>query len=234
MKRAVLFDMGNTLVRYWDRPAWPGILDEALREVERYLAERGSLCVPPEKVKERVEEENHSAPDYRVQPLQGKLTRIYELEGTPAEVREEACRRFMVPIFQRGQVYPDSVPTLRELRARGLRTAILSNTPWGSPAPLWREELTRLGLVQEVDLVVFCDDVGWRKPAAPIFLHTVAKLGVAPHECLFVGDDPRWDIVGPRALGMDAVLIDRWDKTGTTEEGTIHALDELREVLDIQ
>jgi FMN phosphatase YigB (HAD superfamily) len=26
---------------------------------------------------------------------------------------------------------------------------------------------------------------------------------------VFVGDDPRWDIAGPRAIGMDALLIDR-------------------------
>ena len=232
MKRAVLFDMGNTLVEYWDRPAWRGILQEALSEVERYLAQVGMLSLPPGMVEQRVQDESRSAPDHRVQPLEGKLTRIYGLEKAPAEVRAEACRRFMVPIFARGRLYADAIPTLRSLRERGLCTAILSNTPWGSPAALWRAEMDRLGLLREVDLLVFCDDVGWRKPAPPMFRFAMENLGVEPDECLFVGDDPRWDIAGPRALGMDAVLIDRWDKADDPQESTIHNLGELWGVLD--
>ena len=50
------------------------------------------------------------------------------------------------------------------LRSRGIKTAIVSNTPWGSPADAWRAELTRHGLLDKVDATVFCMDVGWRKP----------------------------------------------------------------------
>ena len=40
------------------------------------------------------------------------------------------------------------------------------------------------------------------------------RLQVPAERCLFVGDDPRWDLVGPRALGMQ----DRW---GTLEVGKL-------------
>jgi putative hydrolase of the HAD superfamily len=73
--------------------------------------------------------------------------------------------------------------------------------------------------------VVFCRDTGWRKPAPPVFELVLDRLGVAAGDCLFVGDDPRWDIVGPERLGMPAVLIDR---TGATEG----AMQSLHEVLD--
>ncbi|MGD8624784.1 MAG: HAD family hydrolase [Anaerolineae bacterium] len=116
----------------------------------------------------------------------------------------------------RGRPYDDVRPVLRRLRAEGVRAAIVSNTPWGSPGDLWREELARLGLAEEVDLAVFCTDVGWRKPAAAIFEYTLARLDARPADCFFVGDNPRWDVAGPRAVGIEAVLLDR---QGTGEDG---------------
>jgi FMN phosphatase YigB (HAD superfamily) len=48
-----------------------------------------------------------------------------------------------------------------------------------------------------------------------------------PERCLFVGDDPRWDLVGPRALGMQALLIDRAGGPAVADESPIQSLDEL-------
>ncbi len=73
--------------------------------------------------------------------------------------------------------------------------------------------MARLGLAEAVDVLVFCPDCGWRKPARPIFDLTLQKLGATSSRCLFVGDDPRWDIAGPKALDMDATLIDRRTQT---------------------
>ena len=85
----------------------------------------------------------------------------------------------------------------------------MSNAPWGSPPESWRRELERLKLSDAVDAVVLCGDVGWRKPAAEIFHHAIGKLGCRIADCMFVGDDLRWDIEGSASVGMRAVLIDR-------------------------
>ena len=124
-----------------------------------------------------------------------------------SEVKESVCRAFMTPLFAMAAVYDDALPTLAALRDKGCRTAIVSNTPWGSPTALWREELARLGLAETVDCVVFCDDCGWRKPARQIFDRTLSLLNVKPARCLFIGDDPRWDIAGPEAQGIRAALV---------------------------
>jgi FMN phosphatase YigB (HAD superfamily) len=50
-------------------------------------------------------------------------------------------------------------------------------------------------------------DVGWRKPHRAPFDRALALLDVAPAEALFVGDDPRWDVVGARNAGIRPVLI---------------------------
>ena len=47
-----------------------------------------------------------------------------------------------------------------------------------------------------------------------------------------MGDDPRWDLVGPRALGMQAVWIDRIGPAQETEEVPIRSLSELWDRLD--
>jgi putative hydrolase of the HAD superfamily len=145
--------------------------------------------------------------------LQNRLNRIFGINGrsTP-ESAERVSRAFLQPIFDRGRKYDDSDQTLRSLREAGYKLAIVSNTPWGSPRELWQEELERRGLAEAVHFCVFCVDVGWRKPAPAIFNCVCEKLEVQPRECLFVGDEPRWDYDGADAVGMKAVLLDRIDK----------------------
>jgi putative hydrolase of the HAD superfamily len=120
---------------------------------------------------------------------------------------DRLTRIFLQPIFDTAVLDPDAHAVLDVLRRRGVRTAIVSNTPWGSPADLWREELARHGLLQRVDAAVFCMDVGWRKPHRAPFDCALSLLSVEPSEAIFVGDDHRWDVVGAQNAGMQAVLL---------------------------
>lgn len=232
MAEAILFDLGNTLVSYFGRAEFPAILKAGILGVRDYLQEQGMLHVDPEAMWHGVRAEDHEAEDHRVRPLEGRLARIFQLEpGQVAAVAGELCRRFTAPIFARGRCYEDTLPTLQALRAGGYRLAVVSNTPWGSPGALWREELVRLGLDQWLDAVVFCTDARVRKPAGPIFQLAMAQLQVEPQDCLFVGDDPRWDLAGPRAIGMDTCLIDRQGLVQVTGTVSIQSLHELTAVL---
>ena len=96
---------------------------------------------------------------------------------------------------------------LEALRGLGIKTAIVSNTPWGSPATAWREELSRHGLLDKVDATVFCVDVGRRKPHRAPFDRALSLLGVAGADAFFVGDDHRWDVVGAYGAGLRPVLL---------------------------
>jgi putative hydrolase of the HAD superfamily len=232
--KAVLFDLGNTLIWYYGRPEIPQILREAVTEVENFLRDMGLLRVSQEEMWRRMEkEENYEAKDYSVRPLEGRLARVFQLDPGSEELLATACRCFMKPIFARARLYEDSLPVLRELRSRGFKTAIVSNTSWGSPAALWREELARHGLSEQVDATVFCRDVGWRKPDRRIFEFTLEKLQADAGDCVFVGDDPNWDMAGPRSFGMKAILIDRQGQFQGTEEESIRSLYELLTRIDL-
>ena len=229
MKNAVLFDLGNTLAQYFERSEFPDILEQAIAEVQNYLHQKGLLSVSPEAMWRRVRDENYEARDYRVRLLEERLVRIFRLDDSvqASGLIMAMCRCFMKPIFARGRCYEDALPTLQGLRFGGFKTAIVSNTTWGSPAVLWREEIERFSLSKYADVVVFCTDVGWRKPARQIFEFTLEKLQALPQHCIFVGDDPRWDLVGPRAVGIEAVLIDRRGTMYDAGEDSIQNLHEL-------
>jgi putative hydrolase of the HAD superfamily len=210
-------------------PQFPSILEKAISEVQVYLDEEGLLTVTAELIQVRVREEDHESADYRSRPLEERLTRIFGLDQSIAtdELGMEMCKHFMAPIFARGRCYEDTLPTLEELRARGLKTAIVSNTSWGSPAALWRNEIERLGLNPYMNCIVLDRDIGWRKPSKPIFEFAMRTLGVPPSDCLFVGDEPKWDLTGPRAVGIEAVLIDRQGTRVSAKGESIKNLHEL-------
>ena len=232
LSRCILFDLGNTLVQYFNREEFAEILVQAVTEVQDYLSGVGLLAVSEEEMWAQVRLEDYENKDYSVRPLEDRLSRIFRIETAvlSEELSVSMCRRFMKPIFATGKTYEDTNPALQGLRERGFRLAIVSNTTWGSPASLWREELKRLGLALMMDVAVFCRDVGWRKPAKQVFEYALAKLGSDVKDCVFVGDDPRWDIAGPQGVGIRAILIDRQHGSRDIE---VERISDLRELLSL-
>ncbi len=228
-KTTILFDLGSTLVHYYERSEILEVLEQCVESVRADLHEKGLLRISSDIMWQRVKRENHEAQDYRVRPLEERLVRIFHIDEKKRtnEFIMDMCRHFMNPIFIRGHCYEDTVPALQQLKSMGFATAIVSNTPWGSPAELWRREVARLGLSMYMNAVVFCRDVGWRKPAPQIFEFALENLNTSPKNCLFVGDDPRWDIVGPRAVGIDALLIDRKESRKNIDVASIKNMNDL-------
>jgi len=210
-KTAILFDFGNTLTHYFKSRVPISILEQNIDEVKNYLNSLNLLNVSREIIWQNVKKEAVEAKDHRVRPMADRLCRIFKIQVSdlPAGGDIEMCRRFMSPIFKMGKCYDDTVPTLCLLKEKGIKTAIVSNAPWGCPAQLCREEVVRVNLVHLIDDIIFCTDIGWRKPAKQIFEYALNRLQEIPEHCLFVGDHPEWDFEGPRSIGMDAVLVDR-------------------------
>jgi epoxide hydrolase-like predicted phosphatase len=105
----------------------------------------------------------------------------------------------------------------RELRERGLRTALLTNNvrEW---EPLWRAKLPELDEIFEV--VVDSAFVGMRKPDPQIYELTLQRMGTVATECVFL-DDLDVNCEAARALGMHAVRF----------EDTSRAIEEIEAAL---
>lgn len=231
MKRAVLFDLGGTLTDYYERSEFPEIVRQGIAAVEVYLNDQGMLNASSDEIARRLKEEDHEAHDHHVRPLEKRLAAIFQLDisAKSGTLMMTLCRLFMQPIYARSRRYDDTLPVLGELRARGFKMGIVSNTSWGSPAALWREEIERLGLAPYMDAVVFCGDVGWRKPARPIFEFALKQIDMKAQDCVFVGDHPEWDVAGAGAVGIEAVLIDR---KGSLPGYGMQRITSLRELLE--
>jgi putative hydrolase of the HAD superfamily len=214
-RSVVLFDLGQTLVDYFTRTEFPGL-------VEAGIAAAGDV-LGREAPRERVEAENFEASDGAVRPLRERLSRIFGVEAS-----ERACEAFTACLIAPGRLYEDTLPTLEELRRRGHRMGIVSNMPWGTPSEPWAEDMARRGLTAYMEHIVFCHDVGRRKPDRKIFEEALRRFGCAATEAWFIGDRPDWDIRGAREAGLNAVLLDRHDEYPEQERIT-----SLRELLDI-
>jgi putative hydrolase of the HAD superfamily len=119
----------------------------------------------------------------------------------------------------------------RELRRRGLKIGLISNTgrTWGRFLRRIQEEA---GILDVFDVTVFSDEVRRRKPAREIFNAALETLRVRPEETVHVGDDPEADIRGAQSLGMRAVHCDHSRRLECPfADGRIHDFRELLGVL---
>jgi putative hydrolase of the HAD superfamily len=203
--RAVLFDLGNTLVSYYAAVDFPPILRECLRACISVLEPETPL--DENELFQRALALNVERADDAVWPLAERLTVLFG-DSDPT-IPERLTRAFLEPIFATAIVDPDALSVLAHLRTQGFRTAIVSNTPWGSPASAWRAELFRHGLLDAVDATVFCTDVGYRKPHSAPIERALKLVGVRAADAVFVGDDPRWDVVGAQRAGVKPILLAR-------------------------
>ncbi|MGH7894381.1 MAG: HAD family hydrolase [Candidatus Binatia bacterium] len=101
------------------------------------------------------------------------------------------------------QVLPGVPAALARLREAGLKLVVVSNSDGTAEAAV-----IAAGLRGAVDAVVDSALVGVEKPDPRIFAHALAISDCAPDRTLHVGDLHAVDVVGARAAGLHAVLLD--------------------------
>jgi HAD superfamily hydrolase (TIGR01509 family) len=116
------------------------------------------------------------------------------------------------------EAFPDTLPTLKALRDRGLRVGIVSDTGFDL-----RPAMDLLGLSPFLNAVVMSFQYGVCKPAATVFLTACDQMHVRPEGTLMVGDNPLTDS-GAVAAGMYVFLLPRPMKTGPRGLGHILSL----------
>jgi putative hydrolase of the HAD superfamily len=179
---------------------------------QRFCARHG-IAVEPERFGEAVRQASSildAAQDYAYDPeiFVRYTSRIIEAMGgrgplVPACAREiyaewAACQHFFL--------YDDVEPVLRELAARGVKLALISNSHRSLDAFEEHFELTGL-----IAAAVSSADHGYMKPHPSIFAATLERLGVRPEQSVMVGDSLTHDIEGARRAGMQGVLVHRSD-----------------------
>ena len=111
------------------------------------------------------------------------------------EIRMEFSRRSLKP-------RADAVATLAQVRALGLRTALISDCSADLP-DLW----PTTPYAALIDEPVFSCVEGLIKPDPGIFRRACERLGATPEHCTYVGDGSNHELTGASRIGMRAVLI---------------------------
>jgi putative hydrolase of the HAD superfamily len=107
-------------------------------------------------------------------------------------------------LAHRPDVTPGAVDAVRELRARGLRLGLISNTG-RTPGRVLRRLLEDADLLPCFDILVFSDEAQVRKPAAAIFRRVLDETQIDPARAVHVGDAAVSDVGGARGAGMRAI-----------------------------
>jgi putative hydrolase of the HAD superfamily len=224
---AVLFDWGGTLATWHTidlYAVWRSVaaqIDEARAEE---LAVR--LVAAEESVWLRSRDEHLSS-------TLEEVCLLAEVAMTPAALAE--YERQWQP---HTELEPDAVETLGELRERGLKVGVLSNTIWSRQRH--EEIFARDGVLELIDGAVYTSEVPWTKPHPEAFLAAMQAVGVTePARCLFVGDRLFDDVWGAQNVGMRAAHIPHsaipTNQIGHTEgvpDATVRRLSELPALID--
>jgi putative hydrolase of the HAD superfamily len=141
------------------------------------------------------------------------------------EYFEEVFAYFSRP--ESWELYPDAVPALRALEARGIELGIVSNFD----SRLY-DILIGLGIDRFFESVTISSFAGAAKPSAKIFHRALYKHGMEAREALHVGNSLREDAQAAVAAGLGGVFLDRTGKTDRCQDViTISGLSELLTLL---
>jgi 2-haloacid dehalogenase len=126
----------------------------------------------------------------------------YCFERFPSVDRK--LRADLLNAYLKLDAFPDAQKVLRELKARGERTAILTN---GSPAMV-SSAVEAAGLKAELDAVLSVDAVKMFKPRPEVYALVTKEFSCQPADVVFVSSN-RWDAFGATAFGFRTVWINR-------------------------
>ena len=104
---------------------------------------------------------------------------------------------------RRLRLYPHVRKTLDTLRER-YPLALVTD----AQSAYARGELHKVGILDYFDPIVVSGDYGFRKPDARLFQVAIEKMGFAPEQTLYVGNDMHRDIFGAQQAGMPTVMFD--------------------------
>jgi phosphoglycolate phosphatase len=118
-------------------------------------------------------------------------------------LREAFLQHYADEICVDTRLFPGMETLLAAIETRGLRWGIVTN----KSTHLTRKIVFALGLERRAACVVCGDSTPHLKPHPASLLHAANELGLAPADCVYLGDDRR-DVDAARAAGMRCVAVE--------------------------
>ncbi|MEJ5225011.1 MAG: HAD family hydrolase [Anaerolineales bacterium] len=209
--RAVLFDLGNTLM--FSPQPWGPVLQQAERALAQTLCQHGLIvdCDTFHLDFRRSLNDYYSSRDEDLfeRTTESVLRRLLDEKGIPQppeNIIRAALDAFYAVTQQNWQPEEDALPTLDALQKRGYRLGIVSNAADHKDV---QQLVEKAHFEPYMDFIITSAACSYRKPHARIFELALSHWGLPPREVAMVGDLLEADILGARQIGLFGIWITR-------------------------
>jgi putative hydrolase of the HAD superfamily len=232
---AILFDMNGTLrMREPHEPTQRA----AIQRILELLGKENASDAYWEELTRRQKAYNHWAQENLLQLSEKEIWTRWVLPDVPPEQIEPVVAELTLAWIERkGRTVPkpDADETLVELKRRGYRLGVISNSMSSLDIP---RSLDAFGWKEYFEIVILSSAIKHRKPSPEPFLEAARVLRVAPAQCAYLGNRISKDIVGCKQAGFTLGIIleppgepraDAQDHT-IAPDAVIHSLGQLLDI----
>jgi len=144
------------------------------------------------------------------------------------QVYLDCCHLYETIKLETIDPYPNVEETLCQLKKWGFSLGVVTDAHIDHA----RSRLMKARLFDLFDVLVTADMTGTKKPSPEIFLHSLNKLKIYPHQALFIGDSLRRDIEPAKKIGMITAYAAYGDRN-VKEERSCQADYFLNDIMDV-
>ncbi len=202
MLKAVLFDLDNTLYDY--DAAHKVAMKSVVREMQKHHSISGTDFM---KLFDMSRKEIHRELSGTASAHNRILYFQRTVEKTHANLEPDIVLAlydaYWNTLLKNIRLRKNAIDVLKFCRDNGIKTAIVSDLT----TKIQLRKIKKLGISRYIDVLVTSEEAGSEKPHAIMFLLTLNKLGVAPHDSVMVGDNAVADIEGANFVGLTTVLL---------------------------
>ncbi len=189
MIKAVIFDMYETLITYYEAPVYFGsqMAEDAGIPAEEFLPRWRST------------EEARTLGKWRIEEVLETILKEHNCYSkTKLDYLMEKRMAAQIECFD--HLHLEIIEMLEQLKERGIKIGLITNCFWEEA-----ESIQKSVLYPYFDATCFSCEEGVQKPDEKIFQKCMERLGVTAAECLYVGDGGSQELEAAKKLGMKAI-----------------------------
>ena len=208
--KAVIFDLGHTLIDYYHD--WAGPEERIVSRLYRLATETGGCLQEPEFRRTVLAtlqgNRDRKLRDMQEIPLERVLSIIFDSAGCGSDegLIQEGMELFYEALKEDRSLVPGTLEMLQRVRDRGCSIGLISDVAWGLPSEYPLRDMKHFRLEGFFDDMIFSSDVGMRKPNPRLFKMALFNLSAAKDESMYIGNSLQFDVRGAKSVGMKAVL----------------------------